>query len=275
MEKKALITGITGQDGSYLAEFLLDKGYEVHGIVRRCSSYNTNRINHLYDNYETKNKSFFLHYGDLTDSSNLNRILGEIKPNEVYNLAGQSHVQVSFEMPEYTFNVNGTGTICLLDLIRERCSDAKFYQASTSELFGGLPETEPQDESTNFIPMSPYAVSKLSAYWSTVNYRNAYNLFAVNGILFNHESPRRDKSFVTRKITNAVAKIKMGILDKLILGNLESKRDWGFAGDYVKGMWLMLQQDFPKDYVLATGETHTVKEFVNLAFKIGMGIDIE
>lgn len=272
--KRALITGITGQDGSYLTEFLIDKGYEVHGIIRRHSQINTQRIDYLFNNHSIGNKKLFLHYGDLTDSSNLNRLIEKIKPNEIYNLAAQSHVQVSFEVPEYTAETTGIGTLRLLDAIRELQLDCKFYQASTSELYGGLPETAPQNENTPFYPRSPYGVAKLYSYWITVNYREAYNLFACNGILFNHESPRRGETFVTRKITRAVAAIKEGKQERLSLGNIDAKRDWGFAGDYVKGMWLMLQQDRPGDYVLASNETHTVREFVELAFK-EIGIEIE
>jgi GDPmannose 4,6-dehydratase len=265
--KKALITGITGQDGSYLTELLLNKGYEVHGIIRRHSQINTQRIDHLFNDSDIGNKKLFLHYGDLTDSSNINRLIDKIKPNEIYNLAAQSHVQVSFEVPEYTAETTGIGTLRLLDAIRESDLKCKFYQASTSELFGGLPDTAPQSEKTPFYPKSPYGVAKLYSYWITVNYREAYNLFACNGILFNHESPRRGETFVTRKITRAVASIVAGKQEKLSLGNLDSKRDWGFAGDYVEGMWRMLQQDKPDDYVLASNETHTVREFVGLAFK--------
>jgi GDPmannose 4,6-dehydratase len=272
--KKALITGITGQDGSYLAELLLQKGYEVHGIIRRASSFNTARIDHLYKDPHLNNVQMFLHYGDLTDSSNLNRLLEKIEPDEIYNLAAQSHVKVSFEVPEYTAETTGIGTLRLLDAIKETGLKTKFYQASTSELFGGLPETAPQNEKTPFYPKSPYGAAKLYAYWITVNYREAYNLYACNGILFNHESPRRGETFVTRKITRAVANIVKGKQEKLYLGNMDSKRDWGFAGDYVKGMWMMLQQETPDDYVLATGETHTVREFATLAFKCA-GIDIE
>jgi GDPmannose 4,6-dehydratase len=267
--KKALISGITGQDGSYLSEFLIAKGYQVHGIIRRSSQFNTSRIDHLIEK-----ESISLHYGDLTDSSNLNRLVDGIQPDEIYNLAAQSHVQVSFEVPEYTADVDGIGTIRLLDTIKEVKKNIRFYQASTSELFGGMPGTEPQDENTPFYPRSPYAVAKLYAYWIVVNYREAYGLHANNGILFNHESPRRGATFVTRKITRAVVNIYKGTQEKLILGNLDSKRDWGFAGDYVEGMWMMLQQDKPDDYVLATGETHTVREFVELAFKV-LGIKIE
>lgn len=274
MEKVALITGITGQDGSYLTELLLEKGYKVHGIIRRHSTINTERIDHLFENTSIGNKKLFLHYGDLTDSSNLNRLIEKIKPTEIYNLAAQSHVAVSFEVPEYTAEATGIGTLRLLDAIRETGVKCKFYQASTSELFGGLPSTAPQSEETHFYPKSPYGAAKLYSYWITVNYRESYNMFAVNGILFNHESPRRGETFVTRKITRAVASIMIGKQEKLSLGNLDAKRDWGFAGDYVEGMWRMLQQDKPDDYVLATNETHTVREFVELAFK-EVGIDIE
>ncbi|MDU6428052.1 MAG: GDP-mannose 4,6-dehydratase [Clostridium perfringens] len=274
MKKVALITGITGQDGSYLTELLLEKGYEVHGIIRRHSSINTSRIDHLFENPEIGNKSLFLHYGDLTDSSNLNRLIEKIRPNEIYNLAAQSHVAVSFEVPEYTAEVTGVGTLRLLDAIRESGLNCKFYQASTSELFGGLPDTAPQSEKTPFYPKSPYGVAKLYSYWITVNYRESYDLFACNGVLFNHESPRRGETFVTRKITMAVASIMAGKQEKLSLGNLDAKRDWGFAGDYVEGMWRILQQEKPQDYVLATNETHTVREFVELAFA-EVGIEIE
>ena len=271
--KKALVTGITGQDGSYLAELLIEKGYEVHGIIRRASSFNTKRINHLYQDTHKKNVKMFLHYGDLTDSSNLNRILEKVQPDEIYNLAAQSHVQVSFEVPEYTAEVDGIGVLRFLDAIKEVGLDTKFYQASTSELYGKVRET-PQTETTPFYPRSPYAVAKLYAYWIVKNYREAYNLFACNGILFNHESPRRGETFVTRKITLAVSRIKEGIQDKLYLGNMDSKRDWGYAKEYVEGMWLMLQQKTPIDLVLATNETHTVREFVELSFK-HVGIDIK
>ena len=274
MKKVALITGITGQDGSYLTELLLEKGYEVHGIIRRHSSINTSRIDHLFENPEIGNKSLFLHYGDLTDSSNLNRLIEKIRPNEIYNLAAQSHVAVSFEVPEYTAEVTGVGTLRLLDAIRETGLNCKFYQASTSEVFGGLPDTAPQSEKTPFYPKSPYGVAKLYSYWITVNYRESYDLFACNGVLFNHESPRRGETFVTRKITMAVASIMAGKQEKLSLGNLDAKRDWGFAGDYVEGMWRILQQEKPQDYVLATNETHTVREFVELAFA-EVGIEIE
>lgn len=271
--KKAFITGITGQDGSYLTEFLLDKEYEVHGLIRRASSFNTKRIDRLFENPEIGNKKLFLHHGDLTDSSNLNRLIEKIMPNEIYNLAAQSHVQVSFEVPEYTAETDGIGTLRLLDAIKESGVKTKFYQASTSELFGGLLGTAPQSEKTPFYPRSPYAAAKLYAYWITVNYREGYDLFACNGILFNHESPRRGETFVTRKITRAVASIIAGKQNKVSLGNLDAKRDWGFAGDYVEAMWLMLQQEKPQDYVIATGETHTVREFVELSFK-EVGIDI-
>lgn len=266
--KKALITGITGQDGAYLAEFLLSKGYEVHGIKRRASLFNTDRIDHLYKGVHGKDVKFFLHYGDLTDSTNLIRIMNEVQPDEIYNLAAQSHVQVSFETPEYTANSDGLGTLRLLEAIRILGLEkkTKFYQASTSELYGKVQET-PQKETTSFYPRSPYAAAKLYAYWVTVNYREAYDMFATNGILFNHESPLRGETFVTRKITRAVARISLGLQEKIYLGNLDSKRDWGFAGDYVEAMWLMLQQNKPEDYVIATGETRTVREFVEAAFK--------
>lgn len=272
MKNIALITGITGQDGSYLAELLLKKGYEVHGIKRRQSTINTERIDHLRKNPDYKNK-LFLHYGDLTDSYNLLKLVLTIKPTEVYNLGAQSHVAVSFEVPEYTAEATGVGTIRLLDAIVQSGIKCKFYQASTSELFGGLPETAPQSEKTPFYPKSPYGVAKLYGYWITKNYRESYNMFACNGVLFNHESPRRGENFVTRKITQAVARIYKGKQEKLTLGNLNAKRDWGFAGDYVEGMWLMLQQDKPDDYVLASNETHTVREFVELAFaEVGIKI---
>ncbi|MAD58627.1 MAG: GDP-mannose 4,6-dehydratase [Porticoccus sp.] len=267
--KKAFITGITGQDGSYLAELLLEKGYEVHGIIRRSSIFNTHRIDHLI-----KQSNFYTYYGDLTDSSNLHRLLEKIKPDEVYNLGAQSHVAVSFEVPEYTAEVDGTGAIRLLDAIRDSKVDCKYYQASTSELFGGIPGTEPQSESTPFYPKSPYGAAKLYAYWVTVNYRESYGLFACNGILFNHESPRRGETFVTKKITQAVARIHQGRQKVLKLGNMDAKRDWGHAKDFVYAQWLMLQQDKPQDYVIATGETHTVREFVEVAFR-EIAIDIE
>ena len=275
MEKRkvALITGITGQDGSYLAEFLLEKGYEVHGIIRRASTFNTKRIDHLYQDPHEGDVRLFLHYGDITDSSNLNRLIEKIQPDEIYNLAAQSHVGVSFNSPEYTAEATGVSTLRILDAIRESGVKTKFYQASTSELFGGLPETAPQSEKTPFYPKSPYGVAKLYSYWITVNYRESYDIFACNGILFNHESPRRGETFVTRKITRAVAAIHLGMQDKLYLGNLDAKRDWGHAKDYVEGMWRILQQDKPQDYVLSMNETHTVREFVELAFA-ELGYDI-
>ncbi|MFN7251062.1 MAG: GDP-mannose 4,6-dehydratase [Anaerobacillus sp.] len=264
--KKAIITGITGQDGSYLAELLLEKGYEVHGIIRRSSSFNTERIDHLLENQAEEQQRLFLHYGDLSDSSSLNKLLNTIKPDEFYNLGAQSHVKTSFDIPEFTSDVNGLGTLRILESIKEVHPTTKFYQASSSELYGMVREI-PQNENTPFYPRSPYAAAKLYAYWITVNYREAYGLFACNGILFNHESPRRGKTFVTRKITTGIANILKGKQEKLVLGNLNAKRDWGFAGDYVEAMWLMLQQEVPEDYVIATGETHTVREFCELAFK--------
>lgn len=271
--KKALITGITGQDGSYLAELLLRKNYEVHGVIRRSSTFGTERIDHLYHNPEIHNVRLFLHYGDLTDSSNLNRLLERIRPDEIYNLGAQSHVKVSFEVPEYTTQVDAMGTLRFIDAIKEMGIRARFYQASTSELYGKAQEV-PQNEKTPFYPRSPYGVAKLYAYWIIINYREAYNLFLCNGILFNHESPRRGETFVTRKITQAAARIKSGSKEKLQLGNLEARRDWGYAPEYVEGMWSMLQQDKPDDYVLATGETHTVREFVALAFE-ALGIHLD
>jgi GDPmannose 4,6-dehydratase len=271
--KKALISGITGQDGSYLAELLLKKGYEVHGIIRRASSFNTSRIEHLYQDLHKKDVKMILHYGDLTDSSNLNRLLEKIQPNEIYNLGAQSHVQVSFEVPEYTAEVDALGTLRFLDAIKESGIDTRFYQASTSELYGKVQEI-PQSETTPFYPRSPYAAAKLYAYWVVVNYREAYNLFACNGILFNHESPRRGETFITRKITRAVARIKYGLQNTLYLGNLEAKRDWGYAPEYVEAMWMMLQHDSPLDLVIATGETHSVKEFCTLSFHHA-GIDLD
>ena len=273
-KKVALITGITGQDGSYLAELLLEKGYEVHGIIRRASTFNTKRIDHLYQDPHEENVRLFLHYGDITDSSNLNRLIEKIRPNEIYNLAAQSHVGVSFDSPEYTAEATGVSTLRILDAIRESGVKTKFYQASTSELFGGLADTAPQSEKTPFYPKSPYGVAKLYSYWITVNYRESYDIFACNGILFNHESPRRGETFVTRKITRAAAAIHLGMQDKLYLGNLDAKRDWGHAKDYVEGMWRILQQDKPQDYVLAMNETHTVREFVELAFA-ELGYEIE
>jgi len=265
--KKALITGITGQDGAYLAGFLLGKGYEVHGIKRRSSLFNTDRIDHLYRDQHEKNVQFVLHYGDLTDSTNLIRIIQEVQPAEIYNLAAQSHVKVSFETPEYTANADGLGTLRILEAIRilGLTGKTRFYQASTSELYGLVQEI-PQKETTPFYPRSPYAVAKLYGYWITVNYREAYQMFACNGILFNHESPLRGETFVTRKITRAVARIKLGLQDKLYVGNLNSKRDWGHAADYVEAMWLILQQDQPDDFVVATGAAHSVREFIELAF---------
>ena len=269
MSKKiALVTGVTGQDGAYLAELLLEKGYEVHGIKRRSSLFNTDRIDHLYKDKHEENVNFFLHYGDLTDSTNLIRLVQEIQPTEIYNLAAMSHVKVSFDTPEYTANADGIGTLRLLEAIRilKMEKTVKFYQASTSELYGKVVET-PQSETTPFYPRSPYAVAKIYGFWIVKNYREAYDMYACNGILFNHESPLRGETFVTRKITRAVAKIKLGLQEKLYLGNLDAKRDWGHAKDYVKGMWMMLQQDNADDYVLASGETHPVREFVTLAFK--------
>jgi GDPmannose 4,6-dehydratase len=273
--KKALITGITGQDGAYLAEFLLNKGYIVHGIKRRSSSFNTERVDHLYRDPHERNVNFFMHYGDLTDSTNLIRIIQETQPDEIYNLAAQSHVKVSFETPEYTANSDALGTLRLLEAIRilGMGEKTKFYQASTSELYGKVQEI-PQTETTTFYPRSPYGAAKLYAYWITVNYREAYGMFACNGTLFNHESPRRGETFVTRKIAMAAARIKYGLQEKLYLGNLDAKRDWGHAKDYVEAMWLMLQQDEPEDFVISTGETHSVREFVELTFK-EFGTDIK
>ena len=266
--KKALITGITGQDGSYLSEILLEKGYEVHGIIRRSSSFNTQRIDHLYNNPEIYGKKLFLHYGDVVDTSNLNRLLEKIGPDEIYNLAAQSHVKVSFEVPDYTAQVDALGTLRFLDAIRETglAKQTKFYQASTSELYGKVQEV-PQSETTPFYPRSPYAVAKLYGYWIVKNYREAYNLFVCNGILFNHESPRRGETFVTRKITIAAARIALGLQEKLVLGNLNARRDWGYAPEYCEGMWRILQHHTSEDFVLATGEAHTVREFCELAFK--------
>ncbi|GHV81068.1 GDP-mannose 4,6-dehydratase [Spirochaetia bacterium] len=265
--KKALISGVTGQDGAYLSEFLLQKGYEVHGIKRRASSFNTERIDHLYQDPHERNKRFFLHYGDLTDTSNIIRIIQEVQPDEIYNLGAQSHVQVSFEVPEYTADTDGMGTLRYLRLFvywgwKKK---VRLYQASTSELFGKVQEI-PQKETTPFYPRSPYAAAKLYAYWIVVNYRESYGMYACNGILFNHESPIRGETFVTRKVTRAVAHIKLGLQDKLFMGNIDSKRDWGFAGDYVKLMWLMLQQDTPDDYIMATGVTTSVRDFITMAF---------
>ena len=272
--KKALITGITGQDGSYLAEFLIGKGYEVHGIIRRASTFNTDRIDHLYRDPHDPEARIFLHYGDLTDGTGLRRILEKVQPDEVYNLGAQSHVKVSFEQPEYTADVVATGTLRLLEALRDYMKvsgkDVRIYQAGSSEMFGASPP--PQNEKTPFYPRSPYAVAKVAAYWYAVNYREAYGMFICNGILFNHESPRRGETFVTRKITRAVGRIKMGLQDKLYLGNLEARRDWGYAGDYVEAMWLMLQQPEPDDYVIATGESHSVREFLEEAFSYA-GLD--
>ncbi|MCP3940428.1 MAG: GDP-mannose 4,6-dehydratase [Desulfobacteraceae bacterium] len=268
MIKKALITGITGQDGAYLAEFLLDKGYEVHGIKRRSSLFNTGRVDHLYQDPHEEDKNFILHYGDMTDSTNLIKILQQVQPDEVYNLAAQSHVAVSFESPEYTADTDALGTLRILEGIKLLGLENKtrFYQASTSELYGKVQET-PQTEKTPFYPRSPYAVAKLYAYWITVNYREAYNIYACNGILFNHESPVRGETFVTRKITRALARISLGLQDCLYLGNLDAKRDWGHAKDYVRMQWLMLQQDEPEDFVIATGKQYSVRDFVNIAAK--------
>lgn len=271
--KVALITGITGQDGSYLAELLLNKGYEVHGIIRRTSVFNTQRIDNIYQDPHEKNIKLTLHYGELVDSSSISRLIEKIEPDEIYNLAAQSHVKVSFEEPEYTANVDGLGALRLLDAIHEARIDTKFYQASTSELFG-MPITIPQNELTAFYPRSPYGVAKLYSFWITVNYREAYGLFSCNGILFNHESPRRGKRFVTRKISRAVARINAGLQDKLFLGNLDAKRDWGYAPEYVEAMWMMLQHKKPEEFVIATGEAHTVREFAELAFEYG-GFNLE
>ncbi len=262
--KTALITGITGQDGSYLAELLLEKGYEVHGIIRRSSSFNTHRIDHIYNDPHDKNRVLHLHYGDLSDSSNLNRILEKVRPDEIYNLGAQSHVQISFDMPEYTADVTGLGTLRLLDAIRETGIKTKFYQASSSEMFGKAHEL-PLKETSIFHPRSPYGVAKVYAYWITKNYRESYGMFASNGILFNHESERRGETFVTRKITKGLSKIKLGLENKIYLGNLDSKRDWGHAKDYVEGMWLILQHHEPDDFILATNEAHSVREFVEEA----------
>lgn len=273
--KKALITGVTGQDGAYLAELLLEKGYEVHGLKRRASSFNTARVDHLYKDLHEDDVRFFMHYGDMSDSTNLIRLIQKIQPDEIYNLAAQSHVQVSFESPEYTANSDALGTLRLLEAIRILGLEKKtrFYQASTSEMFGKVQET-PQKETTPFYPRSPYAAAKVYGYWITVNYREAYDMFTCNGILFNHESPIRGETFVTRKITRAVARIRLGLQNDLYLGNLDSKRDWGHARDYVEAMWLMLQQDEPDDYVVATGQTQSVREFVEKAFK-SVGFQIE
>lgn len=274
--KKALITGITGQDWSYLAEFLLEKGYEVHGIKRRSSSFNTGKVEHLYQDPHLASKNFILHYGDMTDSTNLIRIIQEVKPDEIYNLAAQSHVKVSFEIPEYTADTDALGVLRILEAIRILGLEkkTKFYQASTSEMFSGKIGEAPQNETTPFHPRSPYGVAKLYAYWITVNYREAYNMFACNGVLFNHESPKRGETFVTRKITRAVARISLGLQKKIYLGNLDARRDWGHSKDSTEAMWLILQQDNPDDYVIATGQQHSVRDFCNLAFReIGIEID--
>ena len=273
MSRTALITGITGQDGSYLAELLLSKGYEVHGIKRRSSSFNTERIDSILPDLHERSARLFLHFGELSDSSNLMRLLLTIKPDEIYHLAAQSHVRVSFDIPEYSGDTTGLGTTRLLEAVRRSGVEAKFYNAASSEIFGNAPEV-PQRETTPFRPRSPYACAKLYGYWSTVNYREAFGFFACNGILFNHESPRRGETFVTRKITRAIARIRAGIQDRLYLGNLEAKRDWGFAPDYVEAMWLMMQQSEPDDFVIATGETHSVREFAELAFSHA-GLDWE
>jgi GDPmannose 4,6-dehydratase len=270
--KRALLTGLTGQDGSYLAELLLEKGYEVHGIIRRSSSFNTARIEHLYRDPHEEGTRLFSHYGDLTDPVALTRLIYELQPAEIYNLGAQSHVRVSFDIPEYTFDATGLGTLRLLEAMRESQVQARFYQASSSEIFGSTPP--PQNEETPFHPRSPYAVAKLAAYWATVNYREAYGMFAVNGILFNHESPRRGETFVTRKITRAVARIKAGLQDKLYMGNLDAERDWGYAPDFVEAMWLMLQAETPDDFVIATGESHSVREALEVAFEHA-GLELE
>jgi GDPmannose 4,6-dehydratase len=274
MAKRALLTGVTGQDGAYLTELLLKKGYEVHGILRRASLFNTDRLDHIYHDPHTAGAPLLLHYGDLTDSTSLRRILEKVQPDEIYNLGAQSHVKVSFEVPEYTGDVVGLGTLRLLECVRDyvaRSGNAvRCYQAGSSEMYGATPP--PQNETTPFYPRSPYAASKVAAHWYAVNYREAYGLFICNGILFNHESPRRGETFVTRKITRAIGRIKAGLQDKLFLGNLDAKRDWGFAGDYVEAMWLMLQQETPDDYVVATGESHSVREFTELAFSVA-GLD--
>lgn len=265
--KRALLTGVTGQDGSYLAEFLLERGYEVHGVIRRSSSFNTDRVEHLYQDPHEPDLRFFTHYGDLADPVVLARLIHTIQPDEIYHLGAQSHVRVSFDIPEYTFDVTGAGTLRLLEAIRASGVETRFYQASSSEMFGSTPP--PQNELTPFHPRSPYAVAKVAAYWTTVNYREAYDLFAVNGILFNHESPRRGETFVTRKITRAVARIRAGLQDKLYMGNLDAERDWGYAPDFVEAMWMMLQADAPDDYVIATGEKHSVREAIEVAFERG------
>jgi GDPmannose 4,6-dehydratase len=273
MSKVALITGITGQDGSYLAELLLEKGYDVHGIIRRSSTFNTGRIDHIFQDPHESHKRLTLHYGDMSDASNISRIIEQVKPDEIYHLAAQSHVRVSFDIPEYTGDVTGLGTLRILDAIRESGVRTKFYQASSSEMFGKVMEV-PQTESTPFYPRSPYGAAKVYSYWITKNYRESYGLFACNGILFNHESPRRGETFVTRKITRGLSRIKLGLDDMLYMGHLDAKRDWGYAKDYVEGMWMMLQQNEPDDYVLATNETHSVREFVELAAsKLGFALE--
>jgi GDPmannose 4,6-dehydratase len=272
-QKIALITGITGQDGSYLAELLLEKGYLVHGIIRRSSTFNTSRIEHIFQDPHERGKRLFLHYGDISDSSNISRLIEQIKPDEIYHLAAQSHVRVSFDIPEYTGDVTGLGTLRLLDAIRESGIKTKFYQASSSEMFGKVQEV-PQTETTPFYPRSPYGVAKVYGYWITKNYRESYGIFACNGILFNHESPRRGETFVTRKITRGLSRIKLGLDKTLYMGHLDAKRDWGYAKDYVEGMWRMLQQEEPDDYILATNETHTVREFIEVASR-QLGFDLK
>jgi len=272
VKKTALILGVTGQDGSYLADFLLEKGYKVHGVIRKSSSFNTGRIEHLYRDPHESETSFFTHYGDLADPVVISRLIRTIQPDEVYNLGAQSHVKVSFDLPEYTLDVTGLGALRVLDAIRDSGVEARYYQASSSEIFGSTPP--PQNEESPFQPRSPYAIAKLAAYWTTVNYREAYDLFAVNGILFNHESPRRGETFVTRKITRATARIKAGLQEKLFLGNLDATRDWGFAPEYVEAMWMMLQADRPDDFVIATGQSHSVREAVEVAFdRVGLDPD--
>lgn len=273
MKKTALITGITGQDGSYLAELLLEKGYDVHGIIRRASTFNTSRIDHIFQDPHESHKRLFLHYGDISDSSNISRLIEQIQPDEIYHLAAQSHVRVSFDTPEYTGDVTGLGTLRILDAIREAGVKTRFYQASSSEMFGLVQEV-PQTETTPFYPRSPYGVAKVYGYWITKNYRESYDMFACNGILFNHESPRRGETFVTRKVSRGLARIKLGLEETLYMGHLDAKRDWGYAKDYVEGMWRMLQQDTPDDYVLATNETHTVREFIEVAAS-KLGFDLE
>ena len=273
MSKKALITGITGQDGSYLSELLLSKGYEVHGLIRRASTFNTERLDSIYQDPHNSSARLFLHYGDLADAVSMSKLVGDLKPDEVYHLGAQSHVRVSFDVPEYTADVTGTGTARLLEALRQSSPKSRFYQASSSEMFG-LVQAVPQSETTPFYPRSPYGAAKVYSYWLTVNYRESYNMHAGNGILFNHESPRRGETFVTRKITRAVARIQAGVQKKLYMGNLDAKRDWGYAPEYVEAMWLMLQQDQPDDYVIATGETHTIREFLAESFGL-VGLDWE